>query len=160
MNNTETAIEAFNALRIGFARNLFSFKQSSLFDDLYLHFDAPNDTPRLTYVFFDPDDLESIIAQCVIVFGGWISETEKKWQIGWCVDENFRNTGIGFSIASKALTEFSSKSMFHGDYIEATVDQGNVPSIKISQKLIGSEELLFCESTGLHVHSFLKLIGN
>lgn len=158
MNNTETAVEAFKALKIGFEKGVVQFTHTALFDDLSLHIDTPNGIPRFTYVLFDPLNPEIIVAQCVIVFADWVSETERKWQIGWCVDEKYRNKGLGFEVAYKALTQFSQIEQVQGDYIEATVDQDNVPSLKISEKLIGSEEILFNEDTGLNVHSYLKAI--
>lgn len=159
MNNSETALEAFTHLRLAVDRGLISFSQCSLYEDLFCCVDSPNDIPRFTYVIFDPQKPNLVIAQCVIVFSHWISEDTRKWHIGWCVDEIFRNRGLGLDIATKALAQFSTFKQVQGDYIEASVDQGNIASLKISEKLIGSEEILFNEETGLAVHSFLKFIG-
>ena len=159
MNNSETALEAFKYLRLAVERGLISFSQCSLYEDLFFCVDSPNDIPRFTYVIFDSQNPNMVIAQCVIVFSHWISEHTRKWHIGWCVDESFRNKGFGLDIATKALDQFSNYKQVQGDYNEASVDQGNLASLKISKKLIGSEEVLFNEETGLNVHSFLKVIG-
>lgn len=159
MNNSETALEAFKHLRLAVENGLVSFSVCSLHDDLFVCVDSPNDIPRFTYVIFDPQNPNLVIAQCVIVFSHWVSESSRKWHIGWCVDESFRNRGLGLTVATKALEQFSTYLQVQGDYIEASVDEGNLPSLKISEKLIGSEEILFNEKTGLNVHSFLKVIG-
>lgn len=157
MNNTETAQEAFNQFVAAFEKGLVEISPCSLFKDLHVHMDIPNGTPRFTYVMFDPTNTTKVIAQCVIVFAKNLLDGNKKWQIGWCTDENYRDQGIGYDISNKALQEFSHnlKSKLKGDYIEANVDANNIASFKIAEKLIGDEEVIE-KDNGEKVHSFLK----
>jgi RimJ/RimL family protein N-acetyltransferase len=158
MNNSETALQAFKYLQLAYQQNLIEFKSCQTSPDLFVHVDVPNGMPRFTYVIFDPSDSKKIIAQCVVVFGRMVSEHDRKWCIGWCVDEVYRNKGYGFKVASQGLEEFLTTKNIKGDVIEATVDEGNLASIKISEKLIGSEEKVLNSETGLMSHSFLKFI--
>ncbi|QNX59653.1 GNAT family N-acetyltransferase [Acinetobacter seifertii] len=159
MNNSETAIQAFKYVQLAYHQGLITFQPCKISSDLFVHFDTPNNSPRFTYVIFDPNDSEKIIAQCVIVFSHKISKDDCKWHIGWCVDENHRNKGYGFKVASEGLEEFLVNNRnINGDIIEAHVDEGNIASLKISEKLIGSEEEVFNPETGLKIHSFLKVI--
>lgn len=158
MNNSETAKEAFDHFVSAFENKLINVEPCKLFNDVFVHIDIPNQTPRFTYVMFDSLNSKKVIAQSVIVFAGMVEGDKKKWQIGWCVDEDHRQKGIGYDLASKALQEFSYnlKKDLEGDYMEANVDEGNIASIRIAEKLIGGEEILARKEPGKKAHSFLK----
>lgn len=156
------AVMAFNHLKLAYKEKLISFEKCRTSDDLYGLIDFPTGDqrePRFTYVIFDPENPEKIVAQCIVNFSRMISQYDRKWDIGWCVDEEYRNQGYGFKVAKQALESFLSIQNVRGDAIEASVDGGNIPSLKIAANLIGSEKTLFNEDTGLTVHSFLKVIN-
>lgn len=156
------AVMAFNHLKSAYKQKLISFEKCRTSSDLYCHMDFPTGdqrAPRFTYVIFDPKNPEKIVAQCIVNFSRMISEYDRKWDIGWCVDEEYRNQGYGFKVAKQALESFLSIKNVKGDAIEASVDEGNVPSLKIAANLIGSEQTLCNEDTGLNAHSFLKVIN-
>lgn len=157
MNNMETAQEAFNHFVTAFERGLIKVSPCSLFDDVYVHIDMPDQTPRFTYIMFDPENTKKVIAQCVIMFAHNLSDGNKKWIIGWCTDSKHRNKGIGYDLSNKALQEFSYqlRNKLKGDYIEANVDTNNLASLRIAEKLIGNEEILI-KANGEKAHSFLR----
>ena len=158
MNNSETAKEAFDHFISAFEKKLIDVRPCKLFDDVFLHMDTPNQMPRFTYVMFDSLNRNKIIAQSVIVLATMTPDNIRKWHIGWYVDEDHRKEGIGYKLASNALQDFSQylKKDLEGDYIEANVDEGNIASIKIAEKLIGNEEILIGKESGKKSYSFMK----
>lgn len=162
MNNSEMAILAFHHLQQAYQQNLISFEPCKTSSNLFLHLDFPTgnqNEPRLTYVIFDPKNPKKIVAQCIVNFSRMISQYDRKWDIGWCVDEEYRNQGYGSKVAELALEAFSNIPNVKEDVLEASVDENNIASLKIAEKLIGSKELVFNEDTNLTVHSFLKVIA-
>lgn len=136
MNNSEKALEAFKQFVFAFENTSMPIYQSKLFNKIYLHIDIPNGAPRFTYFMFDSVN-NKIIAQSIIIFSNIIQQNKRKWQIGWCVEENYRGQNIGYNLAKMALAEFvyHLKQQIIGDIIEANIDINNLASIRIAQKL-------------------------
>lgn len=158
MSGDELAEEGLRQVAVAIKNGAIEVQRGKVFDDIYAHVDTPSGTPRLTYVMFNPSVKTDVIARCVILLDR-AQNGVPIWQIDWAVSGQHRGKGLGETIASKAMGEFTSGmkgKLQSGFAIEAIVDDGNEASKKIARSLLGGEEVIFNKETGRNVHSFLK----
>lgn len=157
-NGAELAEEGLRQIAIAIKEGSITLERGRIFDDIHVHGDMPNGISRITYVMFSPSVQNQVIARCVILH----DRTQNGmpiWQIDWAVLNQYRGKGVGTSVATKALTEFTSgmKGILKaGFFVEAVVEEGNEASKKIARELLGNEKVIINKVTGAHVHNFLK----
>jgi len=157
----EMAEEGLRLVADAIAKNAIQLEQGRISGDVYVHADQPDGSLRLTYVMFSPSVQNKVIARCAFCLTR-VQHGVPIWQMDWAVDERYRGEGFGTAVAAKSLAEFVSglsKNSKQGFVIEATVDDGNEPSIRIARKLVGSEEVLFDKSRAINVHTFIRKVG-
>jgi RimJ/RimL family protein N-acetyltransferase len=133
-------------------------QQGKAYNDIYVHADEPAGVARFTYVIFSPTVQNEVVARCTVIFDS-VRQGVATWQADWAVVKKYRGKNWGKAVATKALTEFCNgmQGKLPGGFaIEAVVDEGNEASIKISEALIGNEEVIFNNDTGKNVHTFLR----
>lgn len=154
MNNKDIAEDAFRALREAHSEGLVEFEKANLFDDIFLHFDAPaQGVHRFTYVMFDANN--NILAQVIFMrHGGGLNI-----ECGWCVGVESRGKGIGSKIVERSIQEFVRGASIGGaPYIVlgASVDADNEASIKIANKYIGDEDVRE-NADGDMIHTYQRM---
>ena len=157
-SGTELAAEGLTQIAIAIKSKSISLERGRVFDDIYVHADAPLGVARVAYVMFSPSIQNEVIARCALLSVG-VHDGIPKFQIDWAVLPQYRKKKWGKTVATKALTEFASgmKNVFpYGFYIEAIVDEENEASKQIGRSLLGGEEVLFNKQTKSNVHNFLK----
>lgn len=135
----ELAEEGLKAIATAVRNGDISLEQGRLFGDIYLHADAPEGTPRLSYVTISASNSKKVVGRCVLLLDRSVGNAPV-WQIDWAIDANERGKGLGKAFVEKSLAEFNSgmKGKFKAGYfIEAVVDPGNSASNKIAERLIG-----------------------
>lgn len=161
-SGAEMTEEGLKQVSIAIRSGAIELQKGQHSSDIFAHADTPMGTPRITYVMFNPLDKSEVIARCVLIFDRLRDEIPV-WQIDWAVLSKLRGKGFGSKIARNAITEFCGGMLpksKDGFFIEAVVDEGNAPSICIARKLIGNEEVIFNESTGANVYSYMCKIEN
>lgn len=158
LSGAELAEEGLKQISLAISAGSIELQQGQMFEDIYAHADTPEGAPRFSYVMFSPTVQNMVIARCTIILNS-NNDGLTSWQMDWAVHKNYRGKRFGSTIAQKALIEFANgmEGMLpNGFIIEAIVDQGNEPSIKIAQSLIGEEEIIIDKSSGKKIHNFLK----
>lgn len=158
LTGAELAEEGLTQIAIAIAGRKITLEPGRIFDDVYVHADAPQGVRRTSYVMFSPTVENEVIAKCSIIHVGAHDGTPK-FQIDWAVHPLYRRKNWGKSIAAKALKEFTTGMAGRlptGFLIEAVVDEDNAPSKTIARTLIGDEMILFNEQTSAKVCSYVK----
>lgn len=105
--------------------------------DLQMFYDQPNGRHRFTFVKIESNIIRSF-ATFVIVEP--INDLPT-FNLGYAVPEEFRGAGLAMEIVEKSIAEVKAEFKRNGInsfYVEAVVGVENIPSQKVSAKLLSS----------------------
>lgn len=158
MNNSNIALEAFNQFSAAFSKKIINPKPCDLFSNIFYYLDYPEGYPRYTYFIIDKKN--NILAQCIIVLSPIVKINTMRWQIGWCVKDNYRKKGLASYLVSRSLLDFIlDKNKNKNKYIiEAIVDIDNIASLKIGNKIIGGCKYFYKDKSKAYI--FQKIISS
>lgn len=154
----EMAEEGLKQISLAVKNGTISLEKGRISNDIYVHADHPNGTPRISYIIRSPAETGKVIARCVVLMDRAIG-TVPVWQIDWAVDRNYRGKGLGRRIAEMAVAEFCSgmKGKFkEGFMIEAVVDHDNSASNKIAERLIGNVKTVKDKCRGIASNNYIR----
>jgi len=159
MKDKEIIINGYNAFCYALDKGLIEVEKIDVNENIYFHFDVPAENVlRFTYVKLG--EQKNVISFCAFALTEIEMNNTAFWHIGWVVNEKHRNSGEGYDLISKALPNFLKQdavkklARFHN--IQASVNQNNLGSIKLAEKILGNRKLM--DNSSLNFMKFFDTI--
>ncbi|ALL06334.1 hypothetical protein AQ505_12990 [Pedobacter sp. PACM 27299] len=138
-------LKALQSFQLELSRGNLKLQPGIIFPDLFLHSDMlGNNNFRLTYVQLE----NSIVTSFVNFVTCPPIENTACLQMGYAVPVEYRNQGRAKKAIEMALTEMKfgyQKAGVVAFYVEAIVEQGNKPSIRVAEQTISKTPLLIID---------------
>jgi RimJ/RimL family protein N-acetyltransferase len=131
-------MDAFVTFEPALRRGEINLQPGEVDSNVHVLQDLPNGEPRLTYVRLER---RKVTAMAIIIMAEPY-EGERCFQIGYAVPEKLRGQGRAKDIATAAIAELSnglSRNGVQSFYIEAVVGQGNAPSRRVAEAVVGGK---------------------
>ncbi|KAI3593385.1 hypothetical protein D9X30_1695 (plasmid) [Cupriavidus sp. U2] len=109
----------------------------ALDEKIFVHMDKPAGEPRFSYVRLD----RTTVTAFVVFIPADPYERLPCFQVGWAVPKELRGQGRAadaFRAAVNELWNGMSRNGMREFYVEAVVEQGNVASEKLAEKVVSS----------------------
>lgn len=135
MKNMVNPVEGMISLQQAIDKNDVNLEVGRIHSDIYMHFDKPTGTPRLTYIKLSKK--KKIISYCVFVLTDCL-EGFNCFNIGYAVAPAYRGKKLSFEILQKSIDEIKNgfQNSMDALYLEAIVSIKNIASQKVANKLI------------------------